>query len=699
MSVQFFTEYPLWFILFCLAAGGLYAFVLYRRGHSLVFDGNQTVYTLLLAGFRFLSVSIIAFLLLNPLLKYISNRTEKPIVVLAIDNSESILNFSDSANYRKKLSEVFSDLQQKLGDEIKLQPYLFGDKPEVNSKPNFKSKQTDFSSLFTEVSNVYSGSNVGGMVVFSDGIYNKGSNPVYASKSLKFPVFTVGLGDTSARKDLKIANIRSNSIAYLNNTFPAIIDLQATKCTGESFNLSIFNGENKIYETRLSANGPKDFKSINIDLEASKPGVMHYTAVLTNLNGEITWLNNRRDFFIEVIDARQKILIAGRSPHPDISAIRQAIESNKNYQVEVDLSGNPNLEKAKDYDLVVLHQLPSANNHLPLIEGLKAKKIPLLFVLGRQTNLSLFNSLKVGLNFNITGGGFNQTTGIINTEFNLFENSDAVKSNIPYFPPFSVPFGTFGYKDKSQTMVFQQIGSVKTDQPLIYFNDEENNRYGFFTGEGIWRWRLTDFDRNNNHDVTNDLVCKSIQYLVARNDKRKFRVYAAENTFYENESVIFNAEYYNQSYELVNKAEVKITLTNDKGKNYTYNFSRTSNAYKLDAGILSPGTYKYQARVISGGNNETASGIVIVKPLQLEFTETQADHGLLKQLSASTGGKFLRFADLDQLVDLIKKNDALKPVIYEEKDYRDLINQKWVFFLILGLISIEWFIRKRNGAY
>ncbi len=699
MSVQFFTEYPLWFILFCIAAGGGYAFVLYGRGHSILFDNNQKLWTWVIAVIRFLSVSIIAFLLLNPLLKYISSEVEKPIMILAIDNSESIINQADSALYRKKLTNFFTTFQNQIGNEIKVQPYLFGNKPEVKDKPDFKGKQTDISALFEEVSNVYSGSNVGGMVLISDGIYNKGTNPVYASKNTRFPVFTVGLGDTITKKDLKISNIRTNSIAYLNNTFPAIIDVQADKCAGQTYMLSILNGENKVFESRITASSVSDFKSVTVDLEASKPGVMHYTAILTNLNDEITWLNNRRDFFIKVIDARQKVLIAARSPHPDISAIRQAIESNKNYQVEVDMTGNPSLDKAKDFDLVILHQLPAGNNNLPLIEGLKVNKIPLLFVLGRQINLSLFNSLKVGLMFNQTGGGYNQTTGIINQDFYLFETSDALKSNLPYFPPFSVAFGNFSFKDKSQIMVYQQIGSVKTDQPLIYFNDDDNNRYGFFTGEGFWRWRLIDFDRNNNHDVSNDLICKSIQYLVARNDKRKFRVYTVENTFYENEPVQFNAEYYNQSYELVNKAEVKLTLTNEKGKNYNYNFSRTTNAYKLDAGILAPGTYTYLALVISGGNNEIAKGLVIVKPMQLEYIETKANHDLLKQLATSTGGKFVSFEDLDKLAELIKKQGTVKPVMYEQKDYRDLINQKWVFFLILFLITAEWFIRKRNGAY
>ena len=244
MSVQFFTEYPLWFILFCLAAGALYSFALYGKGNTIQFDTNQKLFTWVISAVRFLSVSIIAFLLLNPLLKYITSEVEKPIVVLAIDNSESLMNHADSAVYRKKLSAFFIDFQKQIGEDIKVQPYLFGDKPEVSENSNFKGKQTDISSLFSEVSNVYSGSNIGGMVLISDGIYNKGSNPVYASKNTRFPVFTVGLGDTVTKKDLKISNIRTNSIAYLNNTFPAIIDIQADKCSGQSYVLTVFNGEN-----------------------------------------------------------------------------------------------------------------------------------------------------------------------------------------------------------------------------------------------------------------------------------------------------------------------------------------------------------------------------------------------------------------------------------------------------------------------
>lgn len=698
MSVHFFTEYPLWFLIFCIAAGGLYSFILYRQGHGIVAGVYSKVLLWALSVLRFLSVTIIAFLLLNPLLKFVTDEVQKPFLILGIDNSNSIVNSKDSTLYRQKINELFNTIEKKAGSKVKVEKYLFGKSIQIDKKPDFTDKQSDISSFFEEVLNVYSGNSSGGIILLSDGIYNKGNNPVYTVKNLKYPVFAVGLGDTSTRKDLKITNIRTNSIAYLNNVFPAQIDIKADKCASQSYSIKVFNEDKIVHQSIVTPASNSDFYTLNLNLEAQKPGIMHLVAVVSNLKDEITYTNNRKDFFIEVIDARQKILISAKSPHPDIAALKQAIESNKNYQVEIDFNSNFSNEILSKYDLIVLHQIPSNGRDIKTLEMIGNVKIPVLFVLGRQTNLNLFNTLKNGLSFNITGNGFNQSTAIINSDFNLFEFSETVKSTVPYFPPLAVGFGNFIINDKSKIMLYQQIGSVKTEQPLICFNDNNNTRYGFITGEGLWRWRLTDFDKNGNHNVTNDLVSKIVQYMTAVNDKRKLRVYTSQNTFNEDENVLFNAEYYNQSYELVNKPEISLIITNEKGKNYSYNFSRTENAYKLDAGIYPPGKYNYTVKV-AGDNTQTANGSFIVKPLQIEFTETKANHEMLKNLANATSGKFLKLEQIDELLQNISKNDTFKSVIYSKKEYSDLINRKWVFFLILSLLSLEWFMRKRSGSY
>ena len=52
---------------------------------------------------------------------------------------------------------------------------------------------------------------------------------------------------------------------------------------------------------------------------------------------------------------------------------------------------------------------------------------------------------------------------------------------------------------------------------------------------------------------------------------------------------------------------------------------------------------------------------------------------------------------IGQLANLIRKNDNIKTVVYEDKHYSDIIDVKWLFVLILLLLSTEWFLRKREG--
>ncbi len=100
-----------------------------------------------------------------------------------------------------------------------------------------------------------------------------------------------------------------------------------------------------------------------------------------------------------------------------------------------------------------------------------------------------------------------------------------------------------------------------------------------------------------------------------------------------------------------------------------------------------------------GGKNESVSGQFTVRPLQAEFTETVADHQLLATLASLHQGKMFYPADMNALADEILKNERIKPVSYEHQQLQDLINMKWIFVLLLLLLSAEWFLRKREGGY
>ena len=696
MNINLITEYPIWFIFFCFLLGALYAFVLYRKDKLLADVSKWT--KRILAAFRFLAVSVLAFLLLGPLLKTIFREVEKPVIIIAQDNSESILIGKDSVFYKTEYKEKLEELINNLQNKFDVKSYSFGDEITNAIDLSFHEKQTGISDLLEEIYNRYSNRNVGAIVIASDGIYNKGSNPVYASSKIKFPIYTIALGDTSVKKDIILTKVAHNRLAYLGNSFPLEIIAEARKCKGNNMQLTIYKGKELLFSKKMDINSDNFTQTIPVLLEAKEAGIQRYKVRLSRVEEEVSFANNEQDIFIDVLDGRQKILILANAPHPDITALKQSMELNDNYEVTVALANDFN-QSLKDYNLVVLHQLPSLTNPIvKIIEDLVKNNTSRLFILGNHSSLNYFNNLQTGLTITGNAGKQNESQAFLTDNFTLFTLNENTLNSVKKFPPLITPFGNYKVSGASHALLNQRIGIVDTKEPLVLFNAAEQSKTGVIAGEGIWRWRMADYSENQNHDVFDELISKMVQYLSVKVDKSHFRV-LTKNNYYENEAVEFDAELYNDSYELINEPEVSMTIINSDNKKFPYVFNKTTNAYHLNAGILPVGDYRYEARVKAGDKILTEKGEFSVSPLQVESINTVADHQLLYNLAQQHMGEMVYKNELNQLEEMLINREDIKPVSYTQQKLNEMINLKWVFFLILVLLSFEWFIRKRSGAY
>ncbi|MBK7964308.1 MAG: hypothetical protein IPK10_02635 [Bacteroidetes bacterium] len=127
--------------------------------------------------------------------------------------------------------------------------------------------------------------------------------------------------------------------------------------------------------------------------------------------------------------------------------------------------------------------------------------------------------------------------------------------------------------------------------------------------------------------------------------------------------------------------------------------SKTDKAYTLNAGIFPVGNYRYKAEVKLGDKILSKQGEFSVSALQIETAMTVADHSLLHALSAQTGGAVYYPGQVDELIKKLKSNENLKSISFMHKKLEDLLKEPWFFFLLIVLISLEWFIRKRAGSY
>lgn len=699
-----------WWIPVCLLLGLLYGWLMYRQP-----SGLEKWISYLLFAARAICIFLIAFLLISPLVRSVTYDQQKPLVLIAQDNSQSIKLFGSpkpssvkrsSGNVKVSPSggdlEVvnwvneLAKLKQQLGDKYDVREFNFSRDLHDSLSSKFNGKQTNISSAIRQLNERFANQNIGALVLATDGLYNQGSNPTYEAKNLKTSIYTVALGDTVARRDLLIGNVNYNKTAFLGNDFIIEVLAEAFQAKGETMRISVNADGKQVAEQNIAVNSDNFRKIVPIKLNADKKGIRKFTINIAPVKNELSVQNNTETIYIEVLDARQKILLLYNGPHPDISVIKQSIESNKNYQVKESLLSDLSSAKLSDYSLLILYQCTGGSSGT-LQNFITKSKVPVWYMVGAQSDLQQFDNEQKAVQIYSVRGQMQEVFAQPVPEFSLFTLSDSTRSKIAQLPPLMAPFGNYRGTGSNQVLFKQKIGTVATAYPLVSFDDENGHRIGVLSGEGFWRWALTEYQTYGNHHALEELLTQSVQYLTANSNRQRFRAYPAKNVFDEGENVLLNAELYNDALELVNTPDVKIDLKSDSGKNYSFLFTRNGQSYQLDAGTLPIGEYVYIATTKLGNQPFIAKGQLTIKPLNLENRQSAADYQLLRELAKQSGGKMLMPSQINQLADLIRKNDNIKTVVYEDKHYSDLVDVKWVFMLILVLLSAEWFIRKRGG--
>ena len=690
-------DYPIWYILFCAMAGVGYASLQYFRERS--FEEISVWWRRLMYFLRFAATSILAFLLLSPLLRRNETDTKKPVVVVASDNSESMrvgMKSADTAAFAKNMRE----LARQLGEAYEVHTYAVGDQLNDGLRFGFTDKITNLSKVFEEVYDAYSNQNLGAVILATDGIYNQGNNPLYTAQKLNVPVYTVAIGDTVAKKDVVLKRVYNNQIAYLGDEFTVQIDVSARNCKGNTTNLTVSKGNAAPSKSQnIGIDSDDFFKTIDLTLKADAVGVQRYRVAVSAISGEVTTVNNTKEIVIEVIDARQKVLIVANAPHPDLSALKEAIIDNKNYDAEIQYLSDLKADPAK-YDLFILHEVPGSSGAAQtLLAAIQAQRKPRWFILGNQSNLGAVGQAQQTLRVSGSINSTNEVQAVVAANFTPFRLNDKLLAQLPKFPPLIAPFGEYTADATASTLLNQKIGTVTTKYPLWVFGEKDGIKTSVLAGEGLRRWRLTDFITNKSFDNFNELIANTIQYLSVKNDKRKFRAYANKTLYDENENITIDAELYNDSYQRINEPEAKVVLRGAGGKEYPFSFSKISNYYTANAGLLPVGDYTFLASVTNNGQNLKSEGQFSVKSIQLEVFETQADHRLLRSLSAQTGGETVFANQIGSIVQKIKAKGSVKPMLFSTLRTRSLIDVKWIFFLLLTLLCGEWFLRKFHGGY
>jgi len=684
---------PTGYLLVCVAIAAAIAWLLYRGSHPWTDTWNKVLFAA-----RFVLLFFLTFLLLGPIVKQITNIFEKPVFVLVYDNSSSIRQATDTTT-RVQLEQKMNALSETLseaGYDVKISD-LQGQ--EV-TRPQFRGSYSDLSGALRRISSQYESSQVGGVLLASDGIYNEGVSPLY--NVYNYPVYTLGIGDTTQHPDVLIRDIAYNKIVYQGNKFPVRVEVLTRNLADVPVNVSLMRRGKVLAQQTKNAAGDAllafDFQPL-----ADEQG-MHKLDIQVDVKpGEVNVQNNKSSVFVEVVEGKKKILVVASSPHPDIKALREVVDKNPNYEFLLHIPGVETLAPQQldptQIDVAIFHQAPDTKGKTrDLFRQFAISKTPLFLIVGSQTDLSQVAKQNMPVAFESTPRDYDEVIPGTNPGFSQFSISSESNAIIPNYPPVSVPFGKIRTPGSATPVLFQRVGAVLTEKPLLYIDDQDRRKIAVMLGEGLWRWKLNEFDRFENSSAFDEVFSKLIQYLSTGEDKRKFRSYPVKQEFSDTEPVVFESQVYNDIFEPVFGNVINIELTSDTGKKNRYSYTTSAGNTRYQIGGLSEGVYKYTATTKLNNKDERVSGEFAVIARQAELQNLTADFDLLKKISSNTGGQFYPLSKADDLNTSLQTKKA-KSVIHSEESYSSLVNLKWVFFLLLALVSLEWFARKFFGSY
>jgi hypothetical protein len=511
----------------------------------------------------------------------------------------------------------------------------------------------------------------------------------------------MGIGDTLQRPDLSIKNVVYNKIAYQGNKFPLRVEVSMKGFANEDVNVTLRH-KGSLVTRQNKRTGTGGLVVMDFQPLAAEEGIQRWDIQVEAKPGERNTRNNAATVFIEVVEGKKKVLLVAPAPHPDIKALRTVIDKNSNYELFVHVPGimeaEPRYLQPDQVDLAFFHHSPDTRGRTnEIFNRFIQSRTPLFLILGQTSDLNQLARLDL-IKFDQPPRQFDEVTPVINPAFSGFIISTEANSLFTSFPPVTVHFGKMQPPPAAIPLLFQQVGKLTTEKPLLLLEETDQRKIGFMMGDGLWRWRLHEYSKTENTEGFDEVFGKLIQYLSTSADKSKFRSYPVKQQFSDVEPVVFESQAYNDIYEPVFGTAIELEITDEQGRKMRYNYITSPGNVRYQVGGLKEGAYRYTAATTINGKREEVKGQFLVSTQQAELQNLTADFELLRKLSQITGGKFYARTEMNALREELLRKEA-QSIIRTEETYNSLINLKWVFFLLLLLASGEWFLRKYFGGY
>lgn len=648
--------------------------------------------------------TILALLLLNPFFVDRTVETSNPLIRVYLDNSQSMSVERGDYDGLSTYNQVVDEVMSQADDRFDLEFHLFDADVRDGNEPDAEGTVTNIQTAIDH--QIEQQDETVANLIFSDGIFTQGRNPVFRAQDLSSPIFTVPVGDTTNVQDVVISDIEYNSESYTNSEQTFRVNINQDGFEGETATVQFLKNGNLENSEEITFSESISNHLVLFTDQHTEPGFYDYEINIPGLEGEFTLQNNREQFTVEVLDERTTIVSLAFEVHPDVGSIRRLIATDQQNELTSatrlsggQLMGDDPTDMDTSPDLIVLHGLPAGSD--PLLEWLESEEdVPVIYFMLPVTHENhpdlnevdfLTHSIET-VRTNVLGLHLLQERKSYSHPLLEFSPQDYRR-----FPTLKTFRSEIRPSALSEVLFSGEFQRNETEIPLVMTQSSGNRRLAGVNAHG---WNR--FERTANETVSSfyaQFFTDLLSWAATSPNQRNLSIDPVKSSFTETEEIEIRASLVNERQQPEADAVIEITVSSDdEGETDSQRFimRHTQNGeYRVNIGNLPQGNYTIEGSATKSdrqiGEDQTRFG---VSRSMVEFIDTKRNDQLLEQLALRTNGIFLEDYSMEPMLEFLSENNMDEVVETESEETHYFSNSPLWFILAILLLTGEWILRR-----
>ncbi|MDZ7371821.1 MAG: hypothetical protein ONB12_11680 [candidate division KSB1 bacterium] len=696
-------------------AAVLFTFFIYRRTNPIISKSLR----LALIALRAAAAVLLLAVCCEAVIRLIYEQQQRPILAVALDHSAS-MNVEDALGRRSESvaailkNPLWRDLRQK----YELKWFLFADRPRQIAESaldsiNFAGDETNISSALAEIAAQSDRRRLSGILLISDGAYTSGGHPMRAAEELHVPIYAVGVGSAEPLPDAAVLQVDSPAFAFLGRPVTLQVSLHTGGLEAFTAQLSLIQEGRVVTEKTITVPpSPADLRT-TLEYTPTNLGRQKLEIFLAPHPSEKIIANNKKTVYIDILKSKINILLITGSITPDISFLRRNIDTDR-YQVEWIARRSPAGDFYRPFpsdaeldqiDLFILYDFPTRDT-VPaaqrLAAALQRRSRPLLLILGENVSPNELSRLGDVIPFDQLERlpqpqqVFAEISplGITHAAVQLSRNPLDSQRMWTVLPPLSA-FWRVRPLSEAEVLVYRKLSTLDASrEPLILVRKEETIKSAAITATQLWRWDLYAGGRTDRQAALKPLVNSLLSWLETPQIQDRVAVRIEKTIYSFGETVRAEAIVLDERLMPVDNAEVTASVVGASGAVEQRAESLQEGKYAAEWTDLPPGDYRLLINASLGGRPlGQATTLFSIGTYNAELSQTLAQPEVLQETARVSGGDYTPADSVARLLGSLSPA-PITAVITSEKL---LWNHPAVLSILLVLLFLEWFIRRRKG--